>query len=172
MLTSRHYKILQAVYDTLTADTDLTAEIPEGRWNVQKKPWHRGQTWKSGGHIAAVRRVAIPHENKVLRYTMPVIVVVVWPNNVELTTSHETRLGAQERIEDIFNLQGRTTSAAPMLALDNALTGNSKFTFEQSRVQPGEAFIEAAFQDGLDAMATMIEVDIIACKVDYSSLGA
>lgn len=171
-LVSRHYRVLQAVYDSMAADSDLTAAIPVQLWNIQKHPWHRTQAWEPGVTFAASRRITIPHENRTLLYRYPVICVVVWPSDASLKVDQAARMAFQERIEDLFNLQGRSMAPAPVRALDSAFTGSDKFTFQLARVQPGEIFAQGAFQAGLDVLANLIEIECIACKVNYSSLGS
>lgn len=172
-LFSRHYKVLEAVKDSLTADTDLTAQVPLARWRIQKKPWHRTQSWETGAHVVQVDREYPVHENRCEKIVFPVLVVVVWPgSDGDLTGNQEARMGVQERIEKIFNRKGRTMAPAPILALDSSGTGDDEFRFEQTLVQPGQAFISGAFEQGIDAVSCVIRVECIADKVDYSSLGA
>lgn len=171
-LGSRHYKILEAVRSSIILDSDITAVIPSARWRVQKKPWHRTQSWESGGTIAPVRRLSPAHENKMLRYVMPCVVAVAYPSDGGLTDNQETRMALMERIENLFAFQGPTTCPPPMLALDGQFADQNDFAFQQTTVDPGEMFVDGAIQDGLDAMALVVNVDVIAVKQDYSSLGA
>lgn len=170
-LGSRHYKILEAIRDTIVAESDIVAVVPADQWRVQKKPWHRTQSWDNGGTIAPIRRQSPTHENKILRYVMPCIVAIAFPSNGGLRNAQESRMALLERIENLFAFQGKTTSAAPMVALDSAFADENKFVFEQTRIDPGEMFIDGALQAGLDAMAVVVNVDITAAKQDYSSLG-
>lgn len=172
-IVSRHYKIAEAVKAALVADAELTASIPANRWRIQKKAWHRNQSWEAGGHVVPVRRNYVVHENRTARIIMPVLVTVVWPgSDQDLTANMEPQLAVAERVEGIFANKGRLTAPAPLLALDALYTGEDYFSFEMSTVQPGEQFIESAFRAGYDAIGVVVNVDIIAPKRDSSLLGA
>lgn len=172
-LFSRHFKVATAIKDSLTADTDLTAQVPAARWRIQKRAYHRYQRWESGAHVVPMSRSYPAHENACEKIVFPTLVTVVWPgSDGELQAQLEPRLGVQERIEKIFNRKGRTKAPAPVLALDSAGSGDDLFSFEQSLVEPGEAFMPGAFEQGLDVIAVVVVVECIADKVDYSSLGA
>lgn len=171
-LGSRHYKILEAVRSSIILDTDITDAIPADDWRIQKQPWHRTQTWAVGGTIAPTRRRPVPHENAVNKLIVPCVVAVVYPSEGSVTDQQEARMQVIERVEDLFSFQGRTKCPPPMLALDTAFTDSNKFSFEQTSVDPGDLFIDFALQKGFDAMATVVNVDIVYQKNDYSSLGA
>lgn len=171
-LTSRQFKIATAVRSSVVADTDLIAAIPADQWRIQKRPYHRTQRWADGGHIVPMKWRNPPHENATLRMICPILVAAVWTDEAGLTDEQEARLGVQERIADIFAWNGRTKSPAPMVALNSALTGSAAFVFEQTFVEPGDSFMDSAFMAGLDFVSVVVNVQIVAAKVDYSTLGA
>ena len=171
-LVSRHYKVAEAILATLRADADLTAAITSLRWKIQKKAYHRYQSWTAGAYVVPVRRSLPTHENATLRIVYPVLVTVVWPKDESLTADLESELALGERIELLFSGNGRTRSSAPLVALDNVFTGVDKFNFEMTEVQPGEPFMDGAFSKGFDAIATLVNVTCNATKRNSSTLGA
>jgi len=171
-LVSRHYKVSQAILATLRADLDLIAAIPSDRWKIQKKAFHRYQAWTPGAFVVPVRRGFPTHESQTLRIVFPVLVAVVWPKDDDLTADLETELALGERVELLFSGNGRTRSSAPLLALDSQFTGADKFLFEFTDIQPGEPFMDGAFSNGFDAIATLINITCSASKRDSSALGA
>lgn len=172
LLKSRHYKVAEAVKASLVDDVDLVAAIPELRWKIQKKAYHRNQSWLPGAYIVCMRRQNIPHENVTIKVAFPVLVAVVWPKDDDLTEDLEAELAFVERIEAHFNMKGRTHCPAPLLALDSVFTGSDRFNYEQTKVTSGEPFMDGAYAQGFDAIATVIEVICNVPKLDSSTLGA
>lgn len=172
-LVSRHYKICEAVLASVVADSELIGAIPLARWRLQKKAWHRNQKWEPGGHVVPLRKANPPHENRTLRFDMPVLVAVVWPSSTDgLAGSMEERMAVAERIENIFAFTGRSLAPVPMRGLDSTFTGEDAFKYEQTTIQPGDSFMDGAFASGYDACATIVNVQIVCGKRDSSGLGA
>lgn len=171
-LVSRHYKICEAVLDTLKLDAELIDQIPGNQWKLQKKAWHRNQSWKPGGHVVPLRKSNPPHENRTLKFEMPVLVAVIFPNETDgLSGEMESRMAVSERVENIFAYTARSEAPPAMTALDALYTDENKFNYECTKITPGDAFMDGAFMQGYDACATIVTVDITCCKRDSSSMG-
>jgi len=163
-LVSRHSEIVEAVKASIVLDADIVAAIPEANWRVQKQPFNRFKPWVAGARICPVRRSFPVHENRVHRIVCPVLVSISWPSDSDLTDELEQRMAVIERIEEMFAYKGQTLAPSPMVALTSLHTGNDAYAFEQTIVQPGDPFIEAAFNKGFDALAVVIEVYISKVK--------
>jgi hypothetical protein len=107
-----------------------------------------------------------------IKVSYPILVAVVWPKDDDLTEDLETELAFVERIEAHFNMKGRTQCPAPLLALDTVFSGVDSFKYEQTKVTPGDPFMDGAYIAGFDAIATVIEVICNVPKLDSSTLGA
>lgn len=160
-LVSKHFEIMTAIRSAIVADTDLIAAIPATRWRIQKRPWFRTQPWNPGARICPLRRQNPPHENAVLRVIYPVLVSVAWPKDTDLVTGLDTESAVVERIEQMFAYKGKRNVPGPLRTLGDTHVGTpAHYYFEQSLVQPGDQFVEAAFIAGFDAIATVIEVHV------------
>lgn len=163
-LVSRHYRVAEAVLAAIVADSDIMAIIPEAQWRLQKKFWNRYQPWLPGGFVVPQRRRNPAHENERNRLLMPVLVGAAWPADGDLTDELEERMALVERIEQMFDRPSKADAPAALRALSSALTGADEIAYQAVTVQPGDQFIDNAFRDGLDAFATIVEVDITARK--------
>jgi hypothetical protein len=176
-LRSRHYQVLTAVRDSVVADAELTGAsgppFTAAQWRIQKKPWHRKLSWQPGAYVTALRRQYPDFENTKHRIVFPALVAMVWPQETQdLTLDYEVQLAAAERVENLFANKGRTRCPAPMLSLDTVFSDGYEFKFEMTSVEPGEVYMDSAFQSGYDAAAVVINVDCLANKWDSSTVGA
>ena len=78
-------------------------------------------------------------------------------------------MAVMERIEQMFEWKGSTNAPATLLALNDLHTGRDAYTFEQCYVNPGEMFLDGAFQKGFDGMAVVVTVEILALKTNEAS---
>ena len=163
-LVSRHYKICEAVRESIIADSEIVAVVSE--WRIQKKFWNRYQPWEPGGFVIPQRRASPVYENELNEYIMPVLVGVVWPADASLQSGLEARMALCERIENTFNRTGRDRAPAPMVALSSEFTGADQFAFQGCEITPGDQFMDGAFARGFDAFATTVNVRVTARKRD------
>lgn len=171
-LVSKHYEIMVAIHAAIVSDAELTAVIPAAQWLKQKRAWHRRYKWSAGGFVVPIRTAIPAHENRQRRYDFRCLVATLYPSNQDLTLDLEKRLAVQERIDSIFAWTPKEFLPASIRALGSAHAGTGNaYSLDSTGAEPGDLFLESAFDDNLDAFGTVVTVTVTGPKQDYSALG-
>lgn len=173
MLGSRIKILGDGIVATLNADADLTGRA----FTLRKKPYNRGRSWQSGGHVVPMQTQRSVHENAIDERVYRFLVVVSDPTDGDLVTGLESHLGAIERVENIFENKShaniptslRVTAAAALAAA----TAAGKFpttTIQGTEIEFASPFIEQAFDGGYDASSVVVSVRCLVNRLDSRSL--
>lgn len=165
-LKSRHYRILEAVADTLNADNELS----HLKFIVQKKAKHRDKPWHPGAYVCPENAFSPATENDRDLLGFGVWVVICHPTDADLEDGLEDSLAAIERVEDIFRFKsGGYMPTTLRDGIDNT-DDDETMTLVRCNAIPQKRFDQQAFEAGYDVSACTLRLDVRVPRRVVSSL--